>query len=118
MVHGPVGLVVIPERCTRRVAISMTNRTWNLRSRAVSTQAKSVAMIPAACELMNSIHVGPVRSRAGLIPAARRIFQTVDAASSPWMRRYPQSEFSPASQMTSLRISGSIGGRPRFALGG
>ncbi len=94
VVHAPVGLVEIPARCTRRVWISMTNRTWNLRRNAVSTHAKSVAMIPAAWDLMNSIHVGPVRSRAGSMPAAPRIFHTVDAAiwwpsrvGSPWIRR-------------------------------
>ena len=76
------------------VVCSMTNRTWKRLSIAVSTQAKSVAMIALDCERMNCAQVGPVRSRVGSIPAARRIFQTVDAAmawptrsSSPWMRR-------------------------------
>ena len=90
----PVGLVVIAPRYTRRLWISMTNRTWYRRRVAVSMHAKSVVMMPAAWDRMNSIHVGPVRSRAGSMPAARGIFHTVDAAmvcpsraSSPWMRR-------------------------------
>ena len=64
----------------------------------MSAHAKSVAMIALDCDLMNSDHVGPVRSRVGSIPAARRIFQKVDAASwwpsrasSPWMRLIPSS---------------------------
>jgi hypothetical protein len=57
----------------------MTNKTWNLRTSAVSTQAKSVATTAFACDRMNSDHVSPVRSRLGSIPAARRIFHTVDA---------------------------------------
>ena len=122
VVHSPVGLVVIPARCTRLDPISMMKRAWYRRNSAVSTHAKSVAMIAAAWDRMNSIQVGPVRSRAGSIPADLRIFHTVDAAmvwpsrvSSPWIRRYPQFGFSPASRMTSFRISGSIGGRPRWA---
>ena len=70
----------------------MTNRTWNRRSSAVSTHAKSVATIALAWERMNSDQDGPVRSRVGSMPAARRIFHTVDAAtlwprrrSSPWI---------------------------------
>jgi len=58
----------------------MTNRTWNRRSTAVSTQAKSVAMTALAWERMNSDHEGPVLSLRGSIPAARRTFHTVDAA--------------------------------------
>ena len=80
VVHGPVGFVVIPPRCTLRVPISMKNRTWSRRSVAVSTHAKSVAMMPFAWVRMNCAHVGPVRSGVGSIPAARRIVHTVDAA--------------------------------------
>jgi len=124
VVQGPVGLAVIPRRWTRLVACSMTNSTCNRLSNTVSTQAKSVAMMPVAWERMNCAHVGPVRSRVGLIPAALRIFQTVEAAmvcpsrrSSPWMRRYPQAGFSPANRMIKARTSGSTGGRPRGMLG-
>lgn len=94
MVQSPVGLVVIPARCTRRDWISMKNRTWRRRSVMVSTQQKSVATILFACEWMNSIHVGPVLPGVGLIPAVRRNFHIDDGTilwpsrrSSPWMRR-------------------------------
>lgn len=90
VVHGPVVLVVIPARCTRREAIPMTKRTWYRRSSAVSTYAKSVATIPFAWERMNLDHDGLVRSRVGLIPAARRIFQAVQAAT-----RCPRRQSSP-----------------------
>ncbi|MFT5433354.1 MAG: hypothetical protein ACI9OJ_004060 [Myxococcota bacterium] len=63
VVQGPVGLVVIPARCTLRVECSMTKSTCNRLSNTVSIQAKSVARIPLACELMNWDHVGPVRCR-------------------------------------------------------
>ena len=46
----------------------------------MSAQAKSVAMIALDWERMNWDQVGPVRSRVGLNPAERRIFQIVDAA--------------------------------------
>jgi hypothetical protein len=125
VVHWPVGLAVIPARWTRLVACSMTNSTWNRLSNAVSTQAKSVAMIACDWDRMNWDQVGPVRSRVGLIPAARRIFQTVEAAmvcpsrrSSPWMRRYPQFGFSLARRLVSRRRCGSMGGRPRGLFGG
>ena len=80
VVQGPVGLVVIPPRCTRRVQISMKHNTWNRRNVAVSTHAKSVAMTPLAWVRMNCAQVDPVGCRVGSIPAVRRIVQTVDAA--------------------------------------
>ena len=43
----------------------MTNRTWNLRSKAVSTQAKPVARMAFDRQRMNSDHNGPVRPRVG-----------------------------------------------------
>ncbi|CAN5835089.1 hypothetical protein BH23ACT4_BH23ACT4_08330 [soil metagenome] len=82
----------------------------------MSTQAKSVTVIPAAWDRMNSIHVGPVQSCEGSIPAVRRILHTVDAgilwpslASSPWMRRYPQFGLSPARRMVSFSEFGVDG---------
>lgn len=91
----------------------------------MSTQATSVAMIALDCERMNPDQVGPVRSRVGLIPAALRIFQTVEAAmlcpsrwSSPWILRYPQFGFSWAIRIVSRRICASMGGRPRGLFGG
>ncbi len=71
---------MIPAKCTFREPTSMANRTWNLRRDAVSTQAKSVARMAFDWERMNSDHDGPVRLRVGSIPAARRIFQIVEAA--------------------------------------
>jgi hypothetical protein len=51
--------------------------------------------------------------------AVFRILQTVEAAigwprptSSPWMRRWPQVEFSPVICSTKARIGGEVGGRP------
>ena len=67
---GLVGFVVIPARCTRRDTCSMTNRTWNRRSRTLSTHTKSVATMLAAWEWMNSDHDGPVRSPDRVDPCA------------------------------------------------
>jgi hypothetical protein len=60
---------------------------------------------------------GPITG--GIDTPVRRIFHTVDAAirwpsrpSSPWIRRYPQSGFSPATRRINRRTSASIGGRP------
>jgi hypothetical protein len=57
--------------------------------------------------------------RAGSMPAACRISQTVDGAtampslsSSPWIRRWPHSGFSRARRSTSRLILGVAGGRP------
>src|SRR5882724_5608744 len=46
-VHCPVGFALTPRICTRRVATSITNRTYSLRRVMVSTQKKSVASRPA-----------------------------------------------------------------------
>ena len=58
-------------------------------------------------------------ARAGSMPAAFKIFHTVDAAirwpsptSSPWMRRYPHLGFSRANRSTSARTGCATGGRP------
>jgi len=60
----------------------------------VSTWAKSIARIAWACAVKNCRQLGPDRWGAGSMPAAFKIFQTVEAAtwwpsptSSPWMRR-------------------------------
>jgi hypothetical protein len=62
---------------------------------------------------------GPVRRGAESIPAQVRISHTVEGAirpprpaSSPWILRYPQAGFSPASRKTSLRMSRRVTGRP------
>jgi hypothetical protein len=94
VVQGPVGLVVMPAMWTRRVSISMKNRTWRRRRVMVSTQKKSEAIMAWAWLAMNWLQVGPVRLGVGSRPLSRRTFQTVEAAvrcprrrSSPWMRR-------------------------------
>ncbi|MDX6336744.1 MAG: hypothetical protein QOG05_4084 [Streptosporangiaceae bacterium] len=67
----------------------------------------------------NCRHVGPERRGGGSMPAARRISHTVDGAivtpsfaSSPWIRRYPQSGFSFARRTA----RGTVGGRPGLRL--
>jgi len=87
-------------------------------ARPSSTVKKSTAMIPLACWLRNSRHVGPRRG-AGPRPCARRIVAMVVAEtliprprSSPWIRWYPHLGFSLARRRTRLRVSGSMGGRP------
>lgn len=85
---------MIPARCTRLDPTSMKNRTWRRRWVAVSTQQKSVAITARAWVRMNCTQLGPVRFGVGSMPAARRIFHTLEGAtlwprrdSSPWMRR-------------------------------
>lgn len=94
VVQAPVGVAVFPARCTRRVPISMKNRTWRRWRVAVSTEQKSVAITARAWVRMNCAHVGPVRLGVGSSPASRRIFHTLEGATvsprrngSPWMRR-------------------------------
>jgi hypothetical protein len=78
---------------------------------------------------MNSVQVGPVRSRVGLMPAERRIFHTVDAANLDERRnpdgtghgcRRPTGErvdcpsrLAHGRLTHSPRLSASPGGRPR-----
>ena len=61
----------------------------------------------------------PARRGAGSMPAACRIFHTVDGTtampsfvSSPWMRRYPHSGFSFARRTTRRAVPGDARGRP------
>ena len=122
-VHSPVGFAVTPPRCIRRVPCSINTRTYSLFSSTVSTCRKSTARIPAACAWRNCRHVGPVRRGAGSMPAARRISHTVDGAtitpslaSSPWIRRCPQSGFSFARRTTRRAIPGTVRGRPGLRL--
>jgi hypothetical protein len=85
----------------------------------VSMCRKSQAMMLFACAVRNSCQVGPLRRGAGSMPAACRMFQTVDAAmvwpsraSSPWILRCPHRLFSVASRRTSWRIAMGVAGRP------
>ena len=91
----------------RRVACSITVRTWAWVPSSRSVVKKSHARIASAWERRNCDQVGPVRRGAGPMPLALRISHTVDAAtlaprpaSSPWILRYPHSGFSLASRMT------------------
>ena len=47
-VHAPVGWAVMPRMCTRRVWISITNKTYRRLRNTVSTCRKSHARIPDA----------------------------------------------------------------------
>ena len=78
--HGPVGWVVMPPRCTRRVACSTKISTYSRRRNTVSTQKKSQATMPLAWAARNCDQVGPDRRGAGLIPCRWRIIHTVEAA--------------------------------------
>ena len=91
----------------------------SLQQHALPAWKKSTARIPAAWACRNCRQVGPARRGAESIPAARRISQTVDGATvtpsfvtSPWIRRYPHSEFSFASRTTRRAMLGTVGGRP------
>lgn len=67
----------------------------------------------------NSIHVSPFRRGEGSMPWRRRMAQTLDGASripivasSPWIRRYPQVEFSLANRRTISTVPAGTLGRP------
>jgi hypothetical protein len=94
--HSRVGLVVTPVMCRRRVPCSRNASAYSLRPVAVSRWKKSAAMMPWAWFVRNSLQVGPVRRGAGSMPAACRIYHTVEVARgwprraiSPWIRRCP-----------------------------
>ena len=123
--QSAVGCAVTPRMCTRRLACSTTAKQYSLVRSTVSQWKKSHAKIPLAWARRNSAQVGPERRGDGSIPARVRIAQTVEAptlwpmlASSPPMRRYPQSGFSPARRRISLRSGGDVGGPGLLALGG
>jgi hypothetical protein len=86
----------------------------------VSTVRKSVARIPAACDLQElGSTLGRPDGEQGLRPARSRIVRTVVAEilissfmSFPRIRWYPQRGFSLPRRTTRSRTSGSIGGRP------
>jgi hypothetical protein len=93
---------------TRRVRISITNKTYRRLRNTVSTCRKSHARIPAAWEARSCRQVGDARRGAGVSPAAARIRRIVPAPmryprlrSSPWMRRCPHRGFCLASCRTS-----------------
>jgi hypothetical protein len=80
----------------RRVACSITARTYACVPSSRSTVKKSHARMASARECRNCDQASPVCRRPGSMPLALRISQTVDAAtfvpspaSSPWILRYP-----------------------------
>jgi hypothetical protein len=109
----------MPKICTRRVWISMTNKTYRRLRNTVSTCTKSHAKMPAACDVRNCRQVGDARRSAGPRPAAARIRRMVPSpircprpSSSPRMRRCPHRGFSRANRTTKPRSSSGMGGRP------
>ena len=77
--HAAVGCAVAARIRTRRLACSMTARTYNLVPVSVMVSMRSAAGSASACERRNCAQV-VARSGAGSIPAVRRISQTVEAA--------------------------------------
>jgi hypothetical protein len=67
-VHDPVGCAVTPRMCTRRVWISITNKTYSRLRNTVSTCRKSHARSPGAWEARNCCQVGDARRGAGVSP--------------------------------------------------
>jgi hypothetical protein len=63
--------------CTRRVWISITNKTYRRFRNTVSTCKKPHARIPDAWEAKNCRQVGDAWRGAGLSPAAARIRRIV-----------------------------------------
>ena len=89
-----VGWAVAPRIRTRRVACSMTGRTYILSPVRVTVSKKSAARMASAWARKNVPQVWLLRYGAGSTLASLRISQTVDAAtrmprtrSPPWMRR-------------------------------
>lgn len=118
-VQRPVGCAVTPAMCSRRAPCSRNTSAYTRRRSTRSMWTKSQAMMPSACAVRNSRHVGPLRRGAGSMPAAVRISQTVveltgcpSRTSSPWIRRQPQRGFSLASRSTSAFTVLAVGGLP------
>jgi hypothetical protein len=59
----------MPRMCTRRVWISITNKTYRRLRNTVSACRKSQARIPDACEARNCRQVGDARRGAGMSPS-------------------------------------------------
>src|SRR6266516_1157421 len=103
--QGPFGWRVTPTKRTCRVPSSITNSTYSVVSRTVSTVKKSVAMTPEACARRNAHQVTEGRRGAGPSPlpssTVRMVVADTDILSffsSPWMLRSPHRRFSPASR--------------------
>jgi hypothetical protein len=96
--HSPTGCDVTPSTWTRRVAASITNRTYSRFRKTVSTVKKSTANTPLAWARRNCRQLMADRVGAASTPAQCRMAHMVLAPSlhpsrhsSPWMRRYPRS---------------------------
>jgi hypothetical protein len=121
--HAVVGWAVAPRTRTRRVACSMTARTYLRAPVSVVVAKKSAAMIAWAWARRNVAQVSPARWGAGSMPASWRISQTVEAATltpntsgSPWILRYPHVLFSRAGAARGAGlIGGSVAARPAWA---
>lgn len=79
--HGPVGWAVTPRMWTRRVGISITNRTYRRRRNIVSRWKKSQASSPSAGARRKARQEVSASRGAGPSPRARRIRRTVDSPS-------------------------------------
>ena len=95
----------------RRGPSSIANSTYTVRGMSVSTVKKSNARIAWACDLRNSVQVGPARRGAGPSPFVRRSVRIVVAEtripslrSSPRIRRHPHRGFSshPQDELSNL----------------
>lgn len=108
--QAAVGCAVAPGIGTRRVAGSITAKTYSVAPVSVLVSKKSARMA-WAWERRKVAQVVCWRSGAGSDPwsAATLIPRT---ASSPWMRRYLQLEFSRASRNTRAGTDRTVRSRP------
>ncbi len=88
------------------------------RRRSMFAFGGPTGVIDIAWALRNSAQVGPQRRCEGSMPCGRRIAQALDgasrtpmAASSPWIRRYPQVGFSFARRSTNWTVPPASPGR-------
>lgn len=93
-IHSAVGCALAPRIRTRRVACSITAKTYRRAPVRVRTSNRSQASSASARLRRKSARVVLCRSGAGGMPCSLRISRTVEAAtlmpsaaSSPWIRR-------------------------------
>lgn len=98
----------------------MTAKTYRRAPVRVRVSKKSQVSRVSAWLRMKSAQVVYWRWGEGSIPCSLSISQTVEAAtlmpraaSSPWMRRYPQALFSRARRKTRVRMERTVRGRLR-----
>jgi hypothetical protein len=78
--QAAVGCAVAPRIRIRRLACSITARTYIRAPVNVTASKKPAARMASTCERRNTAQLSEVRSGAGSIPASLRISQTADAA--------------------------------------